>query len=112
MASGVFAAEAFLEARDKGDFSRASLAAYRRRLDASWVMKDLAHYRDAVHFLRTNREMVDDYPRLAIAVLRDYFTVDETPKAEVRRRIVRKVRDEVTFLRLARQMWRARKTLV
>ena len=112
MASGVFAAEAFLEARDKGDFSRASLAAYRRRLDASWVMNDLAHYRDAVHFLRTNREMVDDYPRLAISVLRDYFTVDETPKAEVRRRIVRKVRDEVNFLRLARQMWRARKTLV
>jgi hypothetical protein len=56
--------------------------------------------------------MVDDYPRLAISVLRDYFTVDETPKAEVRRRIVRKVRDEVNFLRLARQMWRARKTLV
>lgn len=112
MASGVFAAEAFLEARDREDFSRTGLASYRRRLDASWVMKDLAHYRDALHFLRSNREFVDDYPRLTVELVRDYFTVDETPKAEVRKRLVRKVRDEVAFFKLARQMWRARKTLV
>ncbi len=112
MASGVFAAEAFLEAREKGDFSRASLSSYRARLDESWVMKDLAHYRDAVHFLRSNREFVDDYQRLTVELVRDYFTVDDTPKTEVRKRLIRKVRDEVAFLRLARQMWRARKTLV
>jgi electron transfer flavoprotein-quinone oxidoreductase len=112
MASGVFAAEAFLEARDKKDFSRNGLASYRRRLDESWVMKDLAHYRDAVHFLRSNREFVDDYQRLAVELVRDYFTIDDTPKADVRKRLVRKVRDEVAFFRLARQLWRARKTLV
>jgi electron transfer flavoprotein-quinone oxidoreductase len=112
MASGVFAAEAFLEAREKKDFSRRGLASYRRRLDDSWVMKDLEHYRDAVHFLRTNREFVDDYQRLAVELVRDYFTVDDTPKTEVRKRLIRKVRDEVAFLRLARQMWRARKTLM
>ncbi len=112
MASGVYAAEAFLEARDKGEMSKANLAVYRRRLDESWVMKDLAHYRDAVHFLSTNREMVDDYQRLAVETIRDYFTVDNTPKAEIRSRVIRKVRDEVAFLRLARQMWRARKTLM
>ena len=77
MASGVYAAEAFLEARDKGDMSKPNLAAYRRRLDESWVMKDLAHYRDAVHFLSTNREMVDDYQRLAVEAIRDYFTVGQ-----------------------------------
>ena len=75
-------------------------------------MKDLAHYRDAVHFLRSNREFVDDYQRLTVELVRDYFTVDDTPKTEVRKRLIRKVRDEVAFLRLARQMWRARKTLV
>ncbi len=112
MASGVFAAEAFVEARDKKDFSRNGLAAYRKRLDDSWVMKDLAHYRDAVHFLRNNREFVDDYQQLTVELVRDYFTVDETPKAEVRKRLIRKVRDEVAFWRLARQMWRARKTLM
>ena len=109
---GTVAGEAFLEAREKQDFSRQGLASYRRRLDDSWVMKDLAHYRDAVHFLRTNREFVDDYQRLTVELIRDYFTIDDTPKVEVRKRLIRKVRDEVAFLRLARQMWRARKALV
>ncbi len=112
MASGVFAAETVLEARENNDWSRATLAAYRRRLDQSWVMKDLAHYRDAIHFLRTNREFVDDYPKLAVELLRDYFTIDDTPKPETRKRLIRKVRDEVAFLKLARQLWKARKTLV
>ena len=112
MASGVIAAETFLEARRKGDFSAASLANYRQRLEESWVMKDLRHYRDAVHFLLDNREFVDDYPLLAVRLLRQYFTIDDTPKAEVRRGIWRAVRSEVSFLKLARQMWRARKALV
>ena len=112
MASGVFAAETVLEGREKDDWSRATLAGYRRRLDESWVMKDLAHYRDAVHFLRTNREFVDDYPKLTVELLRDYFTIDDTPKLEVRKRLIRKVRDEVAFLKVARQLWKARKTLV
>ena len=112
MASGVFAAEAFLEAREIGDFSRAGLASYRRRLDASWVMKDLAHYKDTVDFLRSNREFVDHYPRLMVELIRDYFTIDDNPKGDVRRHLMSKVRDEVSFLRLAWQLWRARKTLL
>ena len=112
MASGVFAAEAFLEAREKQDFSRSGLESYRNRLDASWVMQDLEHYRGTVDFLRANREFVDSYPRITVELMRDYFTVDDTPKAEVRRRLMRKVRDEVNFFRLVRQLWQARKTLV
>ncbi len=112
MASGVLAAETFIQARDAGDFSAATLAGYRKKLDDSWVMKDLAHYRDAVHFLRTNREFVDDYQRLTVELVRDYFTIDDTPKADVRQRLIKKVREEIAFFRLARQMWRARKTLL
>ena len=112
MASGVLAAEAFLEAREKQDFSRSGLESYRNRLDASWVMQDLEHYRGTVDFLRANREFVDSYPRITVELMRDYFTVDDTPKAEVRRRLMRKVRDEVSFFRLVRQLWQARKTLV
>ena len=75
-------------------------------------MQDLEHYRGTVDFLRANREFVDSYPRLPVELMRDYFTVDDTPKAEVRRRLMRKVRDEVNFFRLVRQLWQARKTLV
>ncbi|MBU91192.1 MAG: FAD-dependent oxidoreductase [Acidobacteria bacterium] len=112
MASGVFAAEAFLEARKKRDFSRTGLGSYRSRLNASWVMQDLKHYRGTVDFLRANREFIDSYPRITVELMRDYFTIDDTPKTEVRRRLIRKVRDEVSFLRLMRQLWQARKNLI
>ena len=112
MASGVFAADAFLEAREKRDFSRTGLESYRNKLNASWVMQDLKHYRGTVDFLRTNREFIDSYPRITVELMRDYFTIDDTPKTEVRRRLIRKVRDEVSFFRLIRQLWQARKNLI
>lgn len=112
MASGIMAAETYLEARDRDDFSSGSLASYRRRLEDSWVMDDLKHYRDTVHFLMENREFVDDYPQLTVRLLRDYFTISDTPKAEVRSEIWETIKGEVSFIKLARQLWRARKALV
>ncbi len=112
MASGVAAAEAVLEARKKNDFSKAALATYRERLEHSWVMKDLKRYRDTVHFLLENREFVNDYPDLTVRLIRRYFTIDDTPKDDVIRELWRVIRDEVSFFKAARQMWRARKTML
>ena len=112
MASGVAAAEAVLEARERNDFSKATLASYRSRLEQSWVMKDLKRYRDTVHFLLENREFVKDYPDLTIRLIQRYFTIDDTPKDDVVRELWRIIRDEVSFLKAARQMWRARKTML
>ncbi len=112
MASGVAAAEAVLEARRKNDFSKSSLATYREHLEQSWVMKDLKRYRDTVHFLLENREFVSDYPDLTVRLIRRYFTIDDTPKDDVIRELWRVIRDEVSFFKAARQMWRARKTML
>ena len=112
MASGVVAAETFLQARKLGDYSRATLSSYRSKLEESWVLKDLRHYRGTVHFLLDNREFLNDYPDLTVRLVREYFTIDDTPKAEVLRRLWKTIRSEVAFLRLARQMWRARKAMI
>jgi len=112
MASGVAAAEAVLDARKKNDFSKSALASYRERLEQSWVMKDLKRYRDTVHFLLENREFVKDYPDLTVRLIRRYFTIDDTPKDDVIRELWRVIRDEVSFFKAARQMWRARKTML
>jgi electron transfer flavoprotein-quinone oxidoreductase len=112
MASGVAAGEAVLEARRRNDFSKATLAHYRQQLEESWVMKDLKRYRDTVHFMLDNREMVSDYPDLAIRLLRRYFTVDDTPKDDVIKELWGTIRSEVSFLKAARQAWRARKTML
>lgn len=112
MASGVAAAEAVIEARKRNDYSRATLARYRQQLEESWVMKDLKRYRETVHFMLENREMVSDYPDLAVQLIRRYFTVDETPKDDVVKQLWATIRSEVSFLKAARQMWRARRTML
>ena len=101
-----------LDARKKNDFSKSALASYRERLEQSWVMKDLKRYRDTVHFLLENREFVKDYPDLTVRLIRRYFTIDDTPKDDVIRELWRVIRDEVSFFKAARQMWRARKTML
>lgn len=112
MASGVAAAEAVLEARKRNDYSKSTLAHYREALDESWVMKDLKRYRDTVHFLLENREMVDQYPDLTVRLIRRYFTIDDVPKDDVIRELWKTIRSEVSFFKAARQMWRARKTML
>ena len=112
MASGVAAAQAVLSARKANDFSKARLAEYRERLEDSWVMKDLRRYRDTVHFLLENRELVNEYPDLAIRLVRRYFTLDDTPKDDVLKELWKTIRSEVDFFKAARQMWRARKNML
>ncbi len=112
MASGVAAAEAIIEARVKNDYSKATLARYRLVLEESWVMKDLKRYRDSVHFMLDNRELVSDYPDLAIRLIRRYFTVDDMPKDDLLNGLWATIKNEVSFLKAARQMWRARKTML
>lgn len=112
MASGVAAAEAIIEARAKNDYSKATLARYRLALEESWVMKDLKRYRDSVHFMLDNRELVSDYPDLAIRLIRRYFTVDDMPKDDLLNGLWATIKNEVSFLKAARQMWRARKTML
>lgn len=112
MASGVTAAEAVIEARKQNDFSKATLATYRERLEESWVMKDLKRYRDTVHFLLDNRELVNEYPDLVVRLIRRYFTVDDVPKDDVVQELWKTIRSEVGFFKAARQMWKARKTML
>ena len=51
MRSGILAAETVLEAKAKGDYSVKKLAEYRKKLDASYIMKDINMFQDAVHVL-------------------------------------------------------------
>jgi len=112
MASGVAAAQAVLEARTRNDYSKATLKHYRDLLEESWVMKDLRRYRKTVHFMLENREMVSQYPDLSIRLIRRYFTIDETPKDDVLRELWTMIRSEISFLKAARQMWRARRAML
>ena len=79
MASGVLAARAFLQAREKKDFSASSLSVYQKLLEESFVWQDLKTFRHAPHFL-DNPRLFDHYPQLVGEILQSLFHIGDDPK--------------------------------
>jgi electron transfer flavoprotein-quinone oxidoreductase len=89
MTTGRIAGETIAELKQKGqDCSERSLAEYKRRLDATFVMKDLKKYKDLPSFMHKNRHMFDVYPRLLNQASQTWFRVDGVDKLTKEREIV------------------------
>ncbi len=112
MASGVFAGETVIEAKEQGDFGKATLRGYRNKLDDSFVLKDMYHFRHVVGFLKTHKQFLNEYPDLFIELMMDYFTVSETPKAQVRKDVIGKFRRRIKMVPFLKDLWAARKAMV
>ncbi|MHB9154638.1 MAG: FAD-dependent oxidoreductase [Endomicrobiales bacterium] len=110
MMSGKLAAETVIEARASNDYSRRSLARYRKKLDESFVMKDLKKYRNAMPFLEKNRHLFTLYPQLLSGAAREFISVDGTAKQKKQRAIIGKsiaARGLSGFVKDAFSAWRA-----
>jgi len=110
MASGVYAAEAVISAKEKGDFSDASLSAYRTKLENSFVFNDLKKFQNFSGFLNDHPHLLRDYPDTIIGLLTDYFRISEKPKAQIEKEVVAKFRREIGIINMAKdmyKMWRA-----
>ncbi len=105
MASGRFAAEAILEALEKGDFSRHGLDGYPSRLRESYVMADLKKYRGFNGFRLRHHELFSTLPQTAAYAARQMITVDGTPKKLKQKAIRRRVFHDISPLRLLRIAW-------
>lgn len=112
MASGILAGETILEAKKINDFSEKSLSQYQKKLEESFVLKDLKHFRKFLSFITNNRQFIDDYPKIFMELLIDYFTISEKPKKEIRKAIIKKLFKNVKLLRLLYDMWRAKGSLI
>lgn len=88
VASGRMAAEAAVEAIDAGDVSAAGLSGYKRRMEDSFVIKDLATFRKWPHVMEEWDAMFNDYPTMAAEVFNAMFSVDGRPQEPLRRRIM------------------------
>lgn len=111
MESGAMAAETAVEALAAGDTSAAQLAAYRQRLEQSWVMADLRRYRQVGEVLQASPELLSLYPRKAARLLVDYFAVSCRSKSDIQREAWRAFWQGMPKLRAARDLWRARRLL-
>lgn len=110
MASGTMAAMTVIEAKGKEDFSEKSLAAYIKRLNESFVIKDLVKYR-RMPKLADTPQFFDRYPRLLAEMMTDFFSINESPKGEIEKRIMRKLIQEVGPSQLARDIVRLGRTM-
>lgn len=89
MASGRMAAETVLELKAKGlPFTAANLAAYKAKLDQSFIMKDLKKYRNLPSVLHGNKQFFSEYPDVINAAAHNWFTVDSVDKKTKEKQIM------------------------
>lgn len=82
LGSGYFAAQAVLQAKEKDDYSAASLAVYKNLLDKSFVMQDFNSFKDAPQAL-DNPRFFNQYPELVGDIMKDIYEVPAGPKKRI-----------------------------
>jgi len=112
MASGVIAGEAILEAKEKGDFSEATLNSYVNRLNDSFVMNDLKRYGDAPEKVSAMPQLFKEYPDAILEMAKGYFTVSDMSKEEMQKLSWHGFKDKISVWRFLWDMYRIRRTIV
>ena len=111
MTTGRLAAETILDARQNGQpMIESVLKAYKEKLDASFVMKDLHKYRDLPQVLHTNPQFFTTYPELLNRAAKTLITVDGVDKKSKEREILAAFRHSRSLFGLvgdAFKLWRA-----
>ncbi|WP_299438336.1 FAD-dependent monooxygenase [uncultured Rhodospira sp.] len=113
MTSGRLAAETIVAAKKEGKpMTAATLKAYRKALEDSFVLRDLKKYRRLPKILETNKHFFTDYPRLLTNAAETMLRVDGVPKRDKERAIMgsfrstRKLRGLMTDLVKLGRAWR------
>ncbi|MFH1080258.1 MAG: FAD-dependent oxidoreductase [Pseudomonadota bacterium] len=79
LASGYYAAQAVMKAKEAGNFSRESLSIYQQLLEESFVLKDFKNFQETPAVL-TNPRFFRHYPELAGNLMADIYRVPPGPK--------------------------------
>ncbi len=82
MTSGVLAAETAIEALNAGDFSARTLSAYKKRLDSSFIMKDMKTFKNAAGMMHLQR-LFQTYPQVLAGVMEKLYRVDGMPRSKL-----------------------------
>lgn len=112
MASGVMAAETILEVRGKGDFSEAGLSGYVKRLNESFVIKDLKRYGNVPETVAEMPELFKEYSDAILKMVEGYFTVSELSKGETQQFARKGFRDKISVWKFLWDMYKVRKSIL
>ena len=78
--SGEAAAQTVIEAKERGDFSSATLSRYKSRLESSFVMKDMLTHQRAPDFVEHTPNLFNKYPELVQNIFLEMFMVNGPSK--------------------------------
>ena len=83
MMSGKYAAETAIDAIEKDDFSANTLSLYQKKLENSFVLKDLKSYKDVMGFAEHNADaLMGFYPNKVNEFMNKFISVDSIPKSQ------------------------------
>jgi electron transfer flavoprotein-quinone oxidoreductase len=111
MTTGRLAAETVISLKQAGkEMTQPNLSVYRAKLDDSFVMKDLAKYKDMPGVFHANPQFFTTYPELVNRAAHTMLTVDGVDKKTKEREIFRSFTSSRSLAGLvgdAYKMWRA-----
>jgi electron transfer flavoprotein-quinone oxidoreductase len=106
------AGEAIVRAKERGDFSAATLSYYRELLDDSFIMKDLYKIRNVTEFAHSRPYLLTDVPEAISQTLREYLRVDSVSKSAKQASMLKTMRGAFPLQRTLRDLVDARKVLM
>jgi len=109
--SGILAGETVIEAKEKKDFSRKTLAAYTEKLKKSFIMKDLYKFRRMKKMMLKHPEYLGEYPKIIEDAIIEFFTISDKPKAQVERDVRRMLTSRIGRIGLLKAVWNMKKAM-
>lgn len=107
MTTGRLAGETVIEAKKTGDFTKNGLSAYQKKLEESYIMKDLKQFKDFTDFLHDNPDMMNLYPQIANDFLDGLLTVNGNSRGDTARGLIKEMKRKKTYWAIAKDLWRA-----
>ncbi len=110
VASGKAAAEAIIQAKSRGDFSKRTLSSYQGLLANSFVLKDLKTFKRAPRLLE-NPRLYQQYPELVGELAEKIFTNDGKPRKRSWQLFREAQRKNVSLWHLFRDLFRIKRAI-
>jgi electron transfer flavoprotein-quinone oxidoreductase len=111
MTSGALAAETAIQAFRANDFSARMLSLYRKKLENSFVMKDMKTFQNASAMMRSNR-LYRTYPRLLADIMEKIYRAGGGPRSRLWSLIRREALKEVGIKNLIADGYRIGRALL
>lgn len=106
MISGKLAGETAIVALDKSDFSTNTLALYQKKLENSFVMKDLKTYKNLMDIIHTRaKSFLGYYPEKIAEFFKMFTAVDSVPKRQKYHGFIKSIFKDRSISELFKDAW-------